>query len=321
LTDRRRGRAASQPGQIPLLGWRDVASRVLQDLTRDNVSLMAAGLAMYALLSVFPAFAAAVSLYGLVANPAELVSRIGSLAHRLPPGVWKLFRAQLQDLAGSRHGTLTTAAVIGLVVALWSASSGMSSLMIATNVAYKEREKRSLLVQISMSLLMTLCAVVGFILMLLLTVAVPEVLDVIHVPHFLQIAGNIARWALLWGFAVLGLAAIYRFAPSRQGARWRWLTGGSMVAATLWLVGTLLFDFYVREFASYQKTYGPLGDVVVMLMWFYLSGLVVVLGAEINSESERQTRRDTTTGPPTAMGERGAVAADTLGQTSDKQQS
>jgi membrane protein len=123
----------------------------------------------------------------------------------------------------------------------------------------------------------------------------------------------IARWGLLWAFAVLALAAIYRFAPAREHARWRWVTWGSVVAATLWLASSVLFAFYVGTFGSYAKMYGALGGVVVLLMWFYLSSCFVVLGAVVNAEMERQTRCDTTEGEEAPMGQRGAYAADTIG--------
>jgi len=311
--DSGRGRTAEHPADIPPTGWWDVLVRIGKDLNRDNVSLIAAGLALYGLLSVFPALTALVSLYSLFADPAQLVKEIASFGSLMPPGVWQLFQSQLQDMSNHGQASLTAAAAISVAVALWSARSGMSSLMTATNVAYQEREKRNFFVQIGLSLLFTIAAVVGFVLMLTLTVGVPGALRVLDTALWVQIIADALRWLLLWGLAVLALALIYRYAPSREPARWRWITWGSATAASLWLIGTVLFGFYIKTMASYQKTYGPLGDVVVLLMWFYLSSFLVVLGAEINSEAERQTVKDTTTGTRQPMGRRGAFSADTVG--------
>jgi membrane protein len=160
--------------------------------------------------------------------------------------------------------------------------------------------------------------VIGFIVMVALAFAVPLVLGLLGTSPWLKIIGEAARWLLLWWFAVLGLAIIYRLAPARERPRWHWVTWGSGIAGSLWLIGTVLFTLYVRLFASYQRTYGALSGVVVLLMWFYLSSFLVVLGAKINAESERQTVKDTTTGPPAPLGRRGAYAADTVGPTAEE---
>lgn len=289
--------------------------RVWQDLSRDNVSLVAGGLAMYSLLSVFPALAAAVSFYGLMFSPDAVVKQLSAFSGVMPPGVWDIFEQELQDVAGHESGTLTLAALLAVGVALFSARSGMSSLMQAANIAYQEREKRGLIRQLLTSLAFTLGAILSFIMMLLLGVAVPLIFAVFTHSAWVQIAVEILRWLLLWLFAVAGLAITYRFAPAREPARWRWLTWGSVVAATLWLGGSVLFSLYVKTIGSYARTYGALGGVIVLLMWFYLSSFFLVLGAEINAEMERQTRRDTTEGPEAPLGQRGAYAADTVGPT------
>jgi len=310
-----RGRNATEPEQIPARGWWDIAMRVWQDLSRDNVSLVAGGLAMYSLLSVFPALAAAVSFYGLLFSPEDVVKQMSAFAGVMPPGVWDIFNTDLQDIVRHETGTLTVAALVAVGVALLSARSGMASLMQAANIAYQEREKRGFIRQVLTSLAFTLGAIVSFMVMLLLGVAVPLVFAAFSKTAWTQIGVEVLRWALLWLFAVVGLAVIYRFAPARERARWRWVTWGSVVAATLWLGGSVLFALYVKTIGSYTRTYGALGGVIVLLMWFYLSSFFLVLGAEINAEMERQTRRDTTDGPEAPLGQRGAYAADTVGPT------
>lgn len=313
--ERSRGREARHPAQIPKAGWRDILSRVWLAIGQDNVSLVSAGLAMYALLAAFPSLAAAVSIYGIFASPADVIRDMQAFVNVLPPGTWDLFSKQLQDVARHAGGTLSMTAAVALLVSLWSARSGMSSLMTATNIAYSESEKRGWVRQILTSIAFTGGAVVGFLIMLLLGVATPLIVQAMGIGTGTEWVVNILRWVLLWLVAMGSLAVIYRYAPARHRARWRWVTWGSIIAATLWLASSALFAIYVRTFASYGKTYGTLGGVIALLMWFYLSSFAVVLGAEVNAEMERQTRRDTTEGPEKPLGKRGAYAADTVGES------
>lgn len=308
-----RGRSADHPAEIPPRGWLDIAWRTLKDVGNDNVTLVAGGLAMSALLSVFPGLAAAVAVYGIFASPADVVHQLEPFARVLPGDVWNIFRTQLQSVASHETSTLTVTAGVGLLLALWSARSAMAALMTATNIAYKEHEKRNFFVQVLISLGFTVGAVLAFLLMLLVGLGIPAVLKVLGTSDWLQWLIALGRWTVLWLFAVFGLALVYRYAPARRPPRWRWVTWGSAIAAALWLIASILFAFYVRAFGSYGRTYGALGGFIVLLMWFYISGLIVILGAEINAEMERQTTRDTTTGPGAPMGERGAFAADTIG--------
>lgn len=310
-----RGRNADAPGQIPKRGWLDVASRVKNEISRDNVSLVAAGLALYGLLAAFPALAAVLSLYGMLVSPEQAASQVQTLAGVLPQQAADILRTQLQNMASQQSGALGFGAIAGLLLALWSARKGMTALMTATNIAYDEQEERGFFKQLFVSLAFTLGAVVGFVLVLAVAVAVPLALESLGLGGVLESLLSALRWVLLWLFMVLGLALVYRFAPDRDPAKWRWVTWGSATAATLWIVGSVLFSLYVRNFGSYGETYGALGGVVILLMWFYLSGFVVVLGAEINSELEHQTSRDTTRGPDRPRGQRDAYVADTLGET------
>jgi membrane protein len=309
-----RGRQAETPTQIPAAGWRDVLTRVKDRITQDNVSLIAAGLALYALLAMFPALAAAISVYGLIASPDQVADQMAAMQGILPEQAHEIIGAQLQDLAGQSGGALGFGLIAGILISLWSARQGMTALMTATNIAYHEREERSFLRQLMVSLGLTVGAVLAFVLVVMLAVVTPIVLQALGLGGVLEgfLAG--LRWVVLWLLVVFGLSVVYRYAPNREKAQWRWVTSGSAVAATLWIIGSLLFSLYVQNFAAYGETYGTLGGVVVMLMWFFLSGFVVVLGAEINSELERQTERDTTAGRPQRMGRRGAHSADTLGR-------
>lgn len=291
--------------------------RVKREMTADNVSIIAAGLALYALLAVFPALAAAVSIYGLFASPTDIAQHMQSVAATLPPDAAAILERQVHDLS-RREQALSIGVVVGILLALWSARKGMVALITATNVAYDEEEKRGFVKQLLVSLAFTVGAVLGFLAVLALGVAVPVGLALLPLGPAAETVLLIARWALLFAVAIVGLAIIYRFAPDRREAKWQWVTPGSLIAATLWLGGSLLFALYVRNWGSYGDTYGALGSVIVLLMWFYLTGYVVILGAEINSELERQTRHDTTEGAPKPMGRRGAYSADTVGPSADE---
>jgi membrane protein len=309
-----RGRGARSPSEIPRAGWRDILVRVWRKLSEDNISLVAAGVALNTLLAVFPAMAVLASVYGMFASPAQVGAEIQPFYGILPHDAAAIIQTQLEALARPRTQTLGIGAIVSFVVSIYYSSQGVSALMSATNIAYSERERRGFIKLILVALAFAIGAVVGFVIMLLLTVAVPLGLQHLPLPKFIETAALALRWVLLWLFAVLGLAIVYRYAPSRDNARWRWVTWGSVVAATLWLVSSVLFSLYVRNFGSYGKTYGALGGVIVLIMWFYLQGYAIVLGAEFNAETEHQTAVDTTRGPPAPMGERGAYVADTLGQ-------
>jgi membrane protein len=309
-----RGRHAQQPTEIPSTGWRDILLRVWKKIGEDHASLVAAGIALNSLLAVFPALAVAVTIYGMFSSPAGVAADMKPFFAILPPDAAKLLQDQLQSLASPAHLKLGLGALVSALVAFWSARQGMVALMTATNIAYYEREQRSFLKQIAISLAFTIAAVISFLVMLLLGVAVPVLLQFLPVGPIAADVILAVRWILLWSFAVFALAAVYRYAPDRETAQWKWVSFGSAVAATIWLLGSVLFELYVHNFNSYGLTYGALGGVIVLTMWFYLGGFAVVLGAEINAEMEHQTSCDTTEGPPVPMGQRGAYVADTLGK-------
>jgi len=313
--DDKHGRTAAHPKQIPKAGWRDIFTRVAQNIGRDNTSLVAAGIGLNALLAVFPALAVLVSVYGMFASPGDVATDLGPFLSILPGDASKLLTDQLQTLTTPKNHTLGFGAIVATIVALWNSRQGMSALMTATNIAYNQREQRGFFRQTALSVGFSLGAMFIFLVMLLVGVAVPLVLQKAPIGPGITVTILVFRWVLLWSFAVLGFTLAYRYAPDRQPPKWRWVTWGSSIAATVWILGSLGFAAYVQNFGSYGKTYGALGGVIVLLMWFYLMGFTIVLGAEINAEMEHQTAVDTTEGPPAPMGQRGAYVADTLGRT------
>jgi membrane protein len=309
-----RGRQARRPRDIPRPGWRDIALRVKEETIRDNLSIIAAGVAFYAMLAIFPALAALVSIYGLVADPAQVSQHMASIGQMLPEQAYQILDQQLSSVAGSAGGALTIGAIGGLLLALWSAARGMKAMLLALDITYDEEEKRGFIRFNALALLLTLGAVLFIILALALIAILPALLGGLGLPETVQTLLVWLRWPLLGLLVILGVAVLYRFGPDRDQPRWRWVSLGAVLATVLWLVVSALFSWYVSNFGSYQETYGAMGAVVILLMWFYITAYAILLGAEINAEMEHQTEADTTRGAERPMGERDAHMADSRGR-------
>ncbi|MFN2496748.1 MAG: YihY/virulence factor BrkB family protein [Pseudonocardiaceae bacterium] len=308
------GGQAETPTQIPPRGWWQVLKRAVQKSSADNVPMLAAGVAFFAFLAIFPALIAALTLYGLVADPAQVAQQIDSLSEALPPEARQIISGQLTAVSSSSEGALGVGLVVSLLAALWSASSATGNLITAINLAYDEEETRGAVKLRVIALGLTLGAIVFVLVALALVAVVPIVLDQLGLGTVGQVVAQIVPWVLLIGVVIVGLAVMYRVAPDRDNARFRWVSTGALVAALLWILGSVAFSLYVRLFGNYNKTYGTLAGVIVLMLWLYLTSYIVLLGAEINAEAERQTARDTTAGDPMPMGQRGATVADTLPQ-------
>jgi membrane protein len=302
------GRQAARPQQIPPKGWKDIAKRTAKEVKQDQVPLLAAGVAFYALLSLFPAIIAAVSIYGLVADPETVRGQLDRLTQLLSPETATILSQQIRQVTAGAGGALGLATVLGILTALWSASSGMKALITGVNMAYDETETRKFLKLRGLALLLTLGAMALMGIALLLIVAFPALTN--DWPTALRWTASVLRWLLLAALVITGLAVLYRYAPDRDEPRWSWVSWGSGIATLLWVLASIGFSFYVSLFGNYNKTYGALAGIIILLFWLYLSAFVVLLGAELNAEMELQTARDTTAGPERPMGERDAHAAD-----------
>jgi membrane protein len=308
-----RGREANSPREIPARGWKDILWRVLWEISDDRILSTSGGVAFFALLAVFPAIATIVSLYGLFADASTIRGHLSLLAGILPGGVLELIGEQISLIVTQGSDTLGVAFIVGFLVALWSANSGVAALFDALNVVYGEKEKRSLLRFYATTFLLTL-GMVGIAILAIGAVVVAPV--VFTFMGFVTPAGRllgILRWPALFVVVFAWLAVIYRYGPSRRDPKWRWVTWGSGMAAVLWLAASMLFSWYVANFDSYNKTYGSLGAGVGFMMWIWLSVVIVLLGAELNAEMEHQTARDSTDGAPKPLGARGANMADHVG--------
>ncbi len=304
------GATAGKPTDIPASGWLGIAKRTYAEIGSDRVLAVAAGVTFYALLALFPAITALVSLYGLVADPGTIVEHLAAIERFLPAGAADILRDQITRIAQGGETKLSLAFGISVALALWSANAGVKAIFDALNVAYGETEKRGFIKLNLMSLAFTLAIIVFLLLAIGATAVVPVLLDWLPLGHTMEWLIALGRWPLLVVILMLGLAVLYRFGPSRDEAQWAWVSPGALVASIGWLAGSLLFSWYVANFEDYNKTYGALGALIGLLTWMWLSATIVLVGAELNSETERQTLRDTTKGAPKPIGLRGADAAD-----------
>lgn len=311
------GEQADTPVGIPPRGWWQVIKRAFQESSADNVSMLAGGVAFFAFLAVFPALIAALTLYGLLADPAQVARQVQGIASALPRSAQPLLTEQLTSVTQSSGGALTAGLVISLLAALWSASSGTGNLITAVNLAYDEEESRGFVKLRATALGLTLGAIVFVLLTLTLVAVVPVALDNLGLGVVGRVVAQVVRWVLLIGVVVVGLAVVYRVAPDRASPRFRWVSAGALVATVLWITGSVAFSLYINFFGNYNKTYGALAGVIVLMLWLFLTSYIVLLGAEINAESERQTARDTTHGESQPMGRRRADAADSLAEPTD----
>jgi membrane protein len=308
VEDGGRGRRAERPQQIPPRGWKDIAKRTAKEVKQDQVPLLSAGVAFYALLSLFPAIIAGVSIYGLVASPTTVRDQINQLTEMLSPETAGIVGTQLEQVTAGAGGALGLATALGILTALWSASSGMKALITGVNLAYDETESRKFVKLRGLAVLLTLGAMVLMAVALTLIVGFPAVAD--SWPMVLRWTVGVLRWVLLAALLIAGLAVLYRHAPDRDEPKWTWVSWGSGIATLLWVLASIGFSIYANYFGNYNKTYGALAGIIILMFWLFLTAFVVLVGAELNTEMELQTAEDTTAGPARPLGERQAHAAD-----------
>jgi len=294
----------------------DILKRSWVEVNDNNIFLAAGGVTYALLVALFPGLAALVSVYGLLLDPAQVEKQVAALAQILPAETASMIGSELHQLVTSSTNALSISAIVALLFAFWSASRGMSGMINALDIAYREKETRGFIKLNLIAFALTLFVLIGGTLIIALVGFLPIAVNAIGLGPIAKWVLLILEWPLLIAVVLTGLAVLYRFAPDRRAARWRWISPGAITATVLWLIGSLGFSIYVSNFNSYDKTYGSLGGVVVMLTWLWLSAFVALFGAVINAECERQTVADTTVGDPKPMGKRQAYAADTLGDPS-----
>jgi membrane protein len=308
-----RGRHAQASWQIPWRGWKDILWRTYQQIGENRLFAVAAGVVFYGLLALFPALTAFVSLYGLFAKASSINDHLSAVAGFLPGGAVDIVREQVTRLVSKGDAKLGIGFIVGLGIALWSANAGMKAIMDALNVVYEEKEKRGFVKLNLVSLGFTVAAIASMLLALGAVVALPLALSHLGLASITEILVQVLRWPALLLLVMIGLAVIYRFGPSRREPRWQWISVGSVVAGIAWLGSSALLSWYLSSFANYDATYGSLGAAIGMMMWMWISSIVILFGAQLNSEIEHQTAHDSTVEHDKPLGTRGAIMADTVG--------
>ncbi len=292
-------------GQLGRGQWRKLARRLRGELKNDNVGLIAAGVAFYGFFSLFPTLFSVVAIYGLVADADQVAEQVAAVGGVLPSSAQGIVEAELTRLASGSSSALGWGLGVSLAIALWSAGKGIRGLIGAMNIAYDEEERRGFVKRAGLTLVLTVGGVVTAIVAIALVAVVPAVLSSVGLGGAAQVGAEVARWIILIGLVLFGLAVLYRVGPCRASPKWRWVTPGSVTAAVLWLLASVGFSLYIDFFSNYQKTFGSLAGVAILLMWFYISALVIIVGAEINAVSEA-TPRSGTTRPSAAPRSHGA---------------
>jgi membrane protein len=308
-----RGRQAASPMEIPTRGWKDVLWRTYEQVGEDRLLAVAAGVVFYGLLALFPAITALVSSYALFADPKTISDHLSFVADTLPAGTFTIVREQVERVLSKGETKLGFAFGLSLLLSLWSANGGVKAIIDALNVVYDEKEERGVFKLNIVSLAFTLGGLIAILMAIGLVVAAPLAMSFIGLGQIGELMLRYGRWPALAVIILVGLAVLYRFAPSRRAPKWEWVSVGSVLAAAAWLLGSAALSYYLANFAGYDATYGSLGAAIGLMMWMWMSTIVILVGAELNSELEHQTAMDSTTGSGMPPGLRGAKVADTLG--------
>ncbi|MHA6278694.1 YihY/virulence factor BrkB family protein [Salinimicrobium sp. CAU 1759] len=283
-------RKINKPSEIPFSGWKSIGVGVKDMFGEDNVSIVSAGVAFYAFLAVFPAIGALVSIYGLAMDPQSLQEQLQKISQVMPQQAFEIIQAQLQDLVSTSGSALSWSLAIGILLSIWSANKGTKSLFTGIDIAYNTSNDRGFIKQNALTLLFTFGAVLLVILSLGVIVLWPAMVDKIPLPSTIKGLISWLRWLVLAAIVVFFLGAVYRYAPAKKKPDFKWVLPGAILSTFLWLIASWGFSFYVKNFGSYGEVYGSISAVVVMLLWLFLTSLIILLGAEVNSEIEKYSR-------------------------------
>ena len=304
------GAGASRPHQIPMAGWTSVLRRVLRRVHEDRLPLLSAGIAFFAVLSIAPVLVTALSVYGAVNTPQQALAQLSGIADGLPPALERVVADQLTSITTASTQVLTRRGITALLLALWTATAATTSLIDALTLTYHEGDSRTVRQRAGLALLLVLSGA-------LLVGAVIAGLGVlsralVDAPDAVEAAAGVLVWVGLALLMTAVLAVLYRVAPDRTRARWHWISWGAGTATVLWVLVSLALFAYVSQLGTYESTYGSLAGVAISMLWLWLTVLLVLLGAALNAELERQTTADSTVGPERPVGRRGAVVADSV---------
>lgn len=305
-----RGENAQWPHQIPKAGWLDIGKRSFHEMKADNVQIVAAGVAFYFFLAVFPSIIAAISVYSLVLDPSQIQNQISKLSLILPEQAFGMIKDFLEPVIIKSEKEIGWGLIISVLVSFWSANKGTSALFQGVNIAYDENDTRGIIKKNLLTLLFTLGGVVVGLISLMIVIFFPLLIEKLGLAPQVEHMLTWIRWVLLGIILVLSLSMVYKFAPNRRSPKLRWVSLGALIGTIFWLAGSMLFSWYVSNFGSYDDLYGSFAAVIILMLWLFLTAFIVLMGAEINSEMEHQTRHDTTIGIERPMGKRNAHHAD-----------
>ncbi|MEB8387811.1 YihY/virulence factor BrkB family protein [Rhodobacteraceae bacterium KMM 6894] len=295
--------------------WWSVAKRVFKMIDEKRLVLIAAGIAFFGILALFPAIAAIIALWGIIGDPQSILPLIQQYDFLFPAEVFSLISTQISALATADEGQLGWASILSILLALWSARAGVTALIQGMNAVYDESNRKGLR-QYLAAIGLTLALVFVALTAIAAIVVTPVIMAFVPLGAFAQLLVEAIRWLVAVGILLAGAGLVYRYGPNRRAARLAWITPGAMLAVGLWTIASIGFSIYLANFGTYNEVYGSLGAVIALLMWLFISGFLLLIGGAVNSELERHTQPDSTVGPPRPIGERGAAAADTYLDTS-----
>lgn len=301
---------ARSPHRMTFRDWIQVSRRVVQQINEDNVGIVAAGVAFFSLLAVFPLISAAVSVYGYFADPNDVYNLIASVSAVLPSEAWSVINEEVIRLVTKPRQQLGFGIFISLFFALFSAGSGVRAVMRSMNIAYGERETRKPLKFFGLAVLMTVAIIVFMWAALGIILGVPAALHILRLDGIAALMARSLPWVLLLFMFGVGTSIVYQYGASRRAPKLRWVMPGVIFSTLCWIGISVGFSIFVTHLGRYDATYGSLSAVIILLIWFWLTALIVITGAELNAELERQTLADSTRGPDKPVGERGARMAD-----------
>ncbi|MFA5592537.1 MAG: YihY/virulence factor BrkB family protein [Micavibrio sp.] len=272
--------------------------RLYQNIEDDYIGLLAAGVAFYCFMAAFPALAAMISLYGLFSDPNFITQQLSNLENFLPPESLKILSDQARSIAATSQTALGLGFIVGILLALYTTTKGIHALIKGLNIAYNVRETRNIVVLNSTAFLLTFGMMLYLLFSLSLIAFLPAFFNIIHLPDYITAPLLTLRWPLLMLSAMLGIQIVYYIAPAHKQPQWRWMSWGAVIATLFWLGGSSLFSLFVSNFGRYNETYGSLGAVAVLLLWFWLNALTILFGAEVNASfRQRDNSRKTLDDP------------------------
>ena len=314
----KKGHSAEKPAQIPQKGWKEIGKRIISQISDDNMQIVSAGIAFYFFMALFPALLAMVNIYSLIIAPDKLKEHFNSLNEILPPSAYDIITGIIQPIIEQPNTTLGWSLAISILISLWSANKGTSALFQGVNIAYDETDNRGFIKKTGLTLIFTIGAIFLGLICLMLLIFYPAFVNELPISGGIETLIGWVRWILIALIFIFGLGMLYKKAPDRDDPEFKWLSHGAVVSTLLWIVGSLLFSWYVQNFGSYDKVYGSFAAVIILMLWLFITAFIILLGAELNSETEHQTRKDTTVGEDEPMGQRGAYHADHVARDKDQ---